>query len=93
MAGGFAQPNVARDDRVKHLIFEVSFHLMGHLVGKVVPAVEHGEENAFDLQLRIEGLLNQADRFEKLSQSFQCIVFTLEWDDDGVGRREGVDGK
>ena len=44
---------------------------MGHLMGKVVPAVEHGEQNAFDLQFRIEGLLDQADRFEKLAQSFQ----------------------
>ena len=77
----------------EYLVFEVTFHFIGHLVGEVVPAVEHGEQNSFDLQLRIEGLFNQADRFEKLAQPFHGIVFALERDDDGVGRRQGVDGQ
>ena len=93
MAGGFAQPDVAWDNCLEHLIFEMAFHFMGDLVGEIVPAIEHGEENSFDLQLWIESLFNQANRFEKLPQSFHGIVFTLERDHDGVGCRQGVDGQ
>ena len=93
MTGSFAQSDVSWDDRLKDLIFKVAFHFLGHLVGKIVPAVEHGEEDSFDLQSWVEAVFNQADRLEKLAQSFQGIVFTLEWDDHGVGCRQGVDGQ
>ena len=88
MAGGFTQSNISSDDRLKHLIFEVAFHLIGYLVGEVVSAVEHGKQDSLDLQFWIEGLFYQADRFEKLSQPFHGIIFALERDDDGVGRRQ-----
>jgi hypothetical protein len=49
MARGFAQSNVSGDNRLKNLIFEVAPHLLGHLVGEVVSAVEHGEQDSFEL--------------------------------------------
>jgi hypothetical protein len=64
MAGGFAQPDVARDDGFENLVLKMAPDFLRHLVGEVVTAVEHGEENAFDLQLRIESLLDEPDRFE-----------------------------
>lgn len=91
MAGSFAQSNVSRYDRLKHLIFEVVFHFLGHLAREVVSAVEHGEQDSFDLQFWIEGLFDQADRFEKLAQTFHSIIFALERDDDGMGCRQRID--
>ena len=85
MAGGFAQTDTAGDDRIENLVFEMAPHLMGHLMGEVVPAVEHGQKDSLDLQLWIEGLFNQADCFEKLAQSFHGVIFALERDDHRVG--------
>ena len=93
MAGSFAQSNVARNDRLEHLIFEVAPHFMDHLVGEVVSAVKHGEEDPLDLQFWIEGLFDQADRFEKLSQPFHGIVFALERNKHRMGRGQGIDGE
>ncbi len=88
MAGSFAQSNVSRYDRLKDLIFEVMFHLLGHLAREVVSAVEHGEQDSLDLQFWIEGLFDQTDRLEKLAKTFHRIIFALERDDDRVGRRQ-----
>ena len=88
MAGGFAQSNVARDDRPEHFVFEMTFHLAGHLMGEVISAVKHGEEDPLDLQSWIEGPFDQANRYEKLPQPFHGIVFALERDEHRMGCRE-----
>lgn len=63
MTGGFAQPNVAGDDRLEYLVFEMTSHLMSYLMGEVISNIEHGEKYSLDLQFWIENLFNQSDRF------------------------------
>ena len=46
-----AQAHVARDDRVEHA--EVALHLVGDLVGEVVARIEHGEDDALELEPRV----------------------------------------
>ena len=36
-------------------------HVLGHLVGEVVARVEHGQQDALDLQLGLSALLHQLD--------------------------------
>ena len=86
MAGSFTQSNIPGDNGPEHLVFEVFLHFLGDLMRKIIPAIEHGEENSLDLQFWVEGLLDQAYRFEKLAQPFQGIVFALEGNNDGVSR-------
>ena len=93
MTGGLAQSNISWDDGVKHLLFEMAPDFLGHLMGEVVADVEHGEKNPFDLQPRIEGLFDQTDRLEQLSQAFEGIVFALQRNEDGMGGRQRVDGQ
>src|SRR3990172_8675664 len=93
MTGCLAQTDVSGNDRLKDLILKVGSHLLSDLMGEIVPAIEHGEENTLDLQLRIEGLLDEPDRFEKLAQTFHRIILTLKRDDDRMRCREGVDGQ
>jgi hypothetical protein len=93
VTGGFTEPDVPWDDCLENLIFEVIFYLMGDLVGEVVSAIKHGEEDPFELELWIERLFDQADCFKKLSETFHSVIFALQRDDDGVGRCEGIDGQ
>jgi hypothetical protein len=59
-------------------------------VRDVGPAVEHGEENPFGGQPGIEATLHQLHRVHQLREAFQCVVFTLERDEDGVRRSQRV---
>src|SRR4030042_4038847 len=93
MTGSLAQPNVSRDDRFKYRVFEVLSQLQGDLMGKVVPAVKHGEQNTLNLQFWIERLFDQLDRLQKLAQPFHGIVFALERNKDRMGRGQGIDGE
>ena len=36
---------------------------------------------------------NEIERGKQLRQSFQCVVLTLQRDQDRVGGREGIDGQ
>src|SRR3972149_3439258 len=86
IAGSFAEPNISRNDRPEDLFSKVCSHFLGDLMSEVIPAIEHGEENSFNLQFWIQGLLNQSYRLEELPQSFQGIVFALKRNDHGMGR-------
>ena len=93
MAGSLAQPDVSRDNRFEYLILEVISQLQSDLMGKVVPAVKHGEQNPFNLQSGIKRLFDQMDRLEELAQPFHGIVLALQRDKHGMGRRQGIDGE
>jgi hypothetical protein len=88
MAGSFTQSNISGDNGPEYLVFEVSLDFLGDLMREIIPAIEHGEENSFDLQFWVEGLLNQAYRLEKLAQPLQGIVFALERNDHRVSSRQ-----
>ena len=77
--------------QIRYLIPEMGPYLLDHLVGKVVSAVKHREEDTLHLKPGIEGLLDQADRLQKLGQTFHGIVFALQWNDDRMGCGERVD--
>src|SRR4030042_6474964 len=93
IAGSFAQSNISRDDCPEYLFFKVFSHFLGDLVSEIISAVEHGEKNSLDLQSWIQGLFDQANRLEKLPQSFQGVILALKRDDHGMGCRQRVNGQ
>src|SRR5512145_2705324 len=56
VARRFAQGHVAMDHGFIHLAAEILAHFIGHLLGKVVPAVEHRQQHTLDLELGIQVL-------------------------------------
>src|SRR5512139_3235427 len=52
VARRLAQGHVAVDHGLVDLAAEVFPDLLGHLLGKIVPSVVHGEQDALDLELR-----------------------------------------
>jgi hypothetical protein len=50
----------------------VAFHLMNHLMREVVSTIKHGQQNPFDIQIRIEPV-DQTDRFKLLIPPWHSI--------------------
>src|SRR5688572_16671993 len=53
-ARGLAQPHAARDRRVEHLVLEMGADLAHDLLGEVGALVDHGEQHALDVEVRVE---------------------------------------
>ncbi len=92
VARTFAQLHVALDDGLEHQFLEVSLHLVVNLVGKAETAVVHGEQEAFDLEFRVELALDDLDGVEQFADTFKSEIFALHRDDDAVGCCQRVDG-
>ena len=61
---------------------QVATHLIGYLPGQRIPHVVHCQDDALDRQAGIEGLLYALDAPNEATQSFHCIVFALNRDQD-----------
>src|SRR5512136_2705019 len=86
----FTQSNIARDDRLEYFVPEVTLDFLDNLVRQTKPRVEHRQEDALDVEVRIERFLDQVDRAKKLAETFQCEVLALHRDENGICRGECV---
>ena len=91
MARCLAQTDVAGNHRVKDHWTEVAFQFFVDLIGQAQTRVIHGQQKAFDLDLRIEFRFDDTDGVEKLGDSLQCEIFSLHGNDHGVCRGQCVD--
>ena len=55
MTGGFGQPHIARDHRLVELVAKKIFEVFSDLLCEIGALVVHGEDDAFELELRIKG--------------------------------------
>ena len=82
MARSLGEFHIAADDGFEHQLLEMALHLIVNLIGKAQTTVEHRQQEAFNLELRIEAALDDAnvDRFagylHKLTKNTQFIVIT-----------------
>ena len=66
--------------------------LLKLMLGQLQAAVIHGQQNPFQLDHRIVQPFDLLDGRHQLRQSFQRIIFTLDWDDYAVTGRKGIQG-
>ena len=78
VAGRFGEPHIARNYVLEDEIPEAITDIVRDLVGQTVAAIEHGERNSDDTQVRIETLLDPFDRLQKLAQPLQRKEFALQ---------------
>ena len=90
MAGRFRQTDVPGNDAGEYLAGEKLAHLLGHLVGEIGPAVEHGENHAEQLQAGIELFLHGPQGVHQVGKTFQGVILTLHRDNDGIRSTQGV---
>ena len=62
MAGRFGQAHAAGYDGLVDLAAEVFLKLKCDLLSEVRPRIKHGEDDALDIQARIQALFAQLDR-------------------------------
>jgi len=89
VGGRLAELDVARDDGVEDV--EVGLHLVGDLVGEGVAAVEHGQHDALDAELGVEGALHAVDGGHQVGEPLERVVLALEGYDDAGGGGQGVE--
>jgi len=67
--------------------------LLHHLLGEPGATVVHGEQDAPDAESRVEVRPHEVHVPQQLAQTFERVVLALDRDQQGVGRRERVDGQ
>ena len=86
VAWTLAELHVALNDGLEHKLLEVSFHLVVYLIGQSESAVVHCQQEALNLERRVELALDNLDGIEQLGDAFECKVLALHGYDDRVGR-------
>ncbi len=82
MAGSFSESYIPWDYGLEDLLLEVILNLFLDLLGELCAEVKHRQYYAQDLDIRIELLLNDIDRLDELSKTFESIILTLDRDND-----------
>ena len=93
MAGGLAKTNVARDSGGVYLTTKVLLNLIDYLKSQIGATVQHGKQNAFDIQPRVEAVLYTVDCIHQAGYPFQSVIFTLDGNQHPLRGREGVQRK
>ena len=92
VAGGFGKFGIAIYQRVEDQILEVGADILDHLAGQAQTGVVHRDEQTFDIELRIEAGLHDADGVQEFAEALEGEILALDGDNDRVGSREGIDG-
>ena len=90
MTWRFAKSNVARNDRGQNLIAEKPLEVGHYLVGKIGAIVVHREQNTLDFEMGIAGLADLLTRLQQFRNAFEGEIFSLDGNNDAVGRDQGV---
>src|SRR5450830_461242 len=86
IAGRFAHAYAPGDDGSEDSLSKMLDEFILDLCRQDSPLVEHGHQDAQQGEIWVQTLLDQADRSQQVRQSFQCVVLTLDGDNDFVCR-------
>lgn len=86
----FGQTNISWNHCFVHLIWKMASYFLFHLFGQFQSAVIHGKQNSFQLNHRIVQAFHLFDRCHQLGQTFQRVVFTLNWNNNTVTGRKSI---
>ena len=91
VAGRFAEPDVPRDDGVERLFLEELPHVARHLLAQVRALVVHRQQDALDVERRVERRANAAHRRHEVGEPLEREVLAVQRDEHGVGGDERVE--
>ena len=92
MTGTLGEFYVTLDDGFEYQFLEVALHLIVDLVSQSQTTVVHRQQETFNLQLRVQFVLDDLDGVQQFADTLKGEVLTLYRDDDGVGSCQGIDG-
>ena len=93
MARRFGQADISRYDGFEHELPEDFPHVVRHLIGQAIPAIEHGQRDPDDSQVGVEPLLHPLDRLQELAEPLQREELALERNQERIRRAKGVQGQ
>src|SRR5947209_2878746 len=93
VAGGLADRDVPRDDRVEYGLGEILADLPGDLVGQLEAGVEHRQHDPADLEPRVVARLGLAGQVDDLREALHREVFALDRDEDLARRAQRRPGE
>ena len=91
VARRFAEPDVARDDGVVDALQEERADVARDLLSEVRALVVHRHQHAGDVERRIEGGADAAQRRDEIGEPFEREVLAVERNQHGVGGDERVE--
>jgi hypothetical protein len=68
-------------------------NLVGHLASQRIPRIIHCQDDPFDREPWIHCLLNSVDTPDEPTQTFHCVIFTLNWYQHGPSRYQRIHGQ
>src|SRR3990172_3578475 len=83
-AGGLAEPDVPGYDSLEYLVAKITLHFVKNLIRQAKTRIIHGQENAFDVEVWIQVLLDHVDRVEQLAKPLEGEIFELHRAHDRV---------
>ena len=90
---GFCQADVAGDSGGEELVLEELAEVGGDLLGEVGTVIDHGEDDAFKAERRVEGLGDAVEGADELGDAFKGEVLGLHGDEEAIGGDEGIEGE
>src|SRR5208282_2273082 len=89
-ARGLGETYVARNHRPEHLLPEMFDELRRYFVRQVIAWVEHGPQQSFDPQIRVDGAADLIDGLDQGAQTLERVIFALHGHHDGVRGHQRV---
>jgi len=72
-------------------VAKVAFNLAHHIATELRAWIEHGQQEAVDLEVWVQPITDQADCCHQLGEPLQRVVLALNRDEHGVSHSEGAD--
>src|SRR5512145_200112 len=91
MTGRLGEPHVTWNDSIEYLTGEISLNFLTDLQRQAGPTIKHCQDNSEHREGRIQPFLDQFDGLEKMRQPLEGVELALQWDQDPVSGREGID--
>jgi hypothetical protein len=86
----FCEANISRNYCLKHLCAKKAAKVGGDLLRERGAIIVHREKNPLYREGRINCSAQSHQRIQKLGNAFQCEILALDWDEDGIACREGI---
>jgi len=90
VAGRFGEADAPGDYGFEDFVAKELSEVGGNLTGEVRAVIIHGEENAFEGQGVLKGVLDAVDCVHQAGDAFEGEEFALDGDEDGIRREERV---
>ena len=85
MAWRLREPYVARNDCLKHFLFEEFAHVRRYLRAQIRSLVIHRQQHAIDIERRIQSRAHTPQRRHEIGQSFEREIFAVQRNEHRFG--------